>query len=816
MKKSILSLLVAGSLTTTAVWAKAPNTDLNLMPYPQSVELGQGNVILDQDFSIYIKGFNSDRVDYTAKRFIERLERQTGLPTLNWRAESEDDATLVIDIQSAAKSDVQDIDADESYTLTSGNGKIVLESNRPYGAIRGIETLLQLVQTDANGYSVPAVSIVDEPRFRWRGVSYDTSRHFIEMEVILRQLDAMASAKMNVFHWHIWDDQGIRIQLDNYTKLWEKTTDGDYYTKDQIRYVVDYARKLGIRVVPEISLPGHASAVAHAYPELMSGVGEQSYPQQREWGVFEPLMDPTNPDLYVMLESVFDEVVELFPDEYFHIGGDEPNYKQWQENPEIQAFIKEKGLDGERGLQSYLNAKVENMLEERGKKMTGWDEIWHKDLPKSIVIQSWRGHDSIGRAAQEGYQGLLSTGYYLDQPQPTSYHYRNDPMPSGLTVDDQLHDGERFVSYQWEKPRTKGGPRKGLLTIIQAKDGTVRAFTDYNGKSRAEVEILEYEPGKLFRGHFDNFMSYTEFNLQFSGDQLADGSYQLIGNVRWPTTGELVASSAQPDASIPEPTGGYPAELNDQEKELILGGEITVWGENINSMTMENRIWPRSYAIAERFWSSEDLTNEASMYKRMRAIDNWSEISLGMRHHADARVMMQRLANGRDITPLITLAKYTEPAQYYARNWEKWIQTENHGDLYNQHERLNRFADALPVESYAVYEMRDLVTEFASGNMQALTPLKQHYEQLLSASTQATDVFANNVASVDTVALAEASQKIAQLGLTLIAKAQAGEVVSSADAREYQSMIDNSAKIIDETIVATTKPTEMLLWTLSK
>lgn len=816
MKKSILTLLVAGSLTTTAAWAMAPNTDLNLMPYPQSVELGQGSVTLDKDFSIYIKGFNSDRVEYTAKRFVERLERQTGLPTLNWRADSEDEATFIIDIQSPAKSEVQDIDADESYKLTSNDGKIVLESSRPYGAIRGIETILQLVQTDANGYSVPAISIVDEPRFRWRGVSYDTSRHFIEMEVILRQLDAMASAKMNVFHWHIWDDQGIRIQLDNYTKLWEKTTDGNYYTKDQIRYVVEYARKLGIRVVPEISLPGHASAVAHAYPELMSGLGEQSYPQQREWGVFEPLMDPTNPELYVMLESVFDEVVELFPDEYFHIGGDEPNYKQWQENPEIQNFIKDKELDGERGLQSYLNAKVEKMLEERGKKMSGWDEIWHKDLPKSIVIQSWRGHDSIGRAAQEGYQGLLSTGYYLDQPQPTSYHYRNDPMPSGITVDDKLHEGERFVSYQWEKPRTKGGPRKGLLTIIQAKDGKVRAFTDYNGKSRAEVEILEYEPGKIFRGHFDNFMSYTEFNLKLAGEQFAEGSYQLIGNVRWPTTGKLVASSAQEGASIPEPTGGYPAELNEQEQKLILGGEITVWGENINSMTMENRIWPRSYAIAERFWSSEELTDEASMYKRMRAVDNWSEISLGMRHHADARVMMQRLANGSDITPLLVLAKYTEPAQYYARNWEKWIQTENPGDLYNQHERLNRFADALPVESYTVYEMRDLVTQYVKGDKSALTSLKNHYEQLLNASSEAATVFANNVASVDTVPLAKASQKIAQLGLTLVTKAEAGEKVSSADAREYQSMINDSAKIIDESIVATVKPTEMLLWSLSK
>lgn len=431
--------------------------------------------------------------------------------------------------------------------------------------------------TDATGYFVPAVSIQDEPRFPWRGVSYDTSRHFIELDVILRQLDAMASAKMNVFHWHIWDDQAIRIQLDNYQKLWQDTADGDYYTKDEIRYVVNYARNLGIRVIPEISLPGHASAVAHAYPELMSGMGEQSYPHQRGWGVFEPLMDPTNPELYKMLASVFDEVVELFPDEYFHIGGDEPNYQQWKDNPKIQQFIKDNNLDGERGLQSYLNTKVEQMLEQRDKKMTGWDEIWHKDLPTSIVIQSWQGHDSIGRAAKEGYQGILSTGYYLDQPQPTSYHYRNDPMPKGITVDDQLHQGEKFATYDWVKPRNKGGPRTGNLTIIEATDGSYRAFTDYNGKSREEVFIIEYVPGVKFKGHFDNFMSYTEFNYDFADGKLKDTSYQLIGNVRWPATGELVASSDMAGSVIPEPNGGYPAELTEKEQHLILGGEITIW-----------------------------------------------------------------------------------------------------------------------------------------------------------------------------------------------------------------------------------------------
>ncbi|EKO3890651.1 family 20 glycosylhydrolase [Vibrio metschnikovii] len=816
MNKGTLVLLISGLITIpTAAMAMTPNTDLNLMPYPQNVELGQGKISLDKSFSIYIKGYDSPRVQFNIKRTMERLYRQTGLPMLNWYAESEKDATLVIDIRNAPKSEVQDINSDESYQLESRNGQIIIRSERPYGAFHGLETFLQLVTTDATGYFVPAVSIQDEPRFPWRGVSYDTSRHFIELDVILRQLDAMASAKMNVFHWHMWDDQAIRIQLDNYQKLWQDTADGDYYTKDEIRYVVNYARNLGIRVIPEISLPGHASAVAHAYPELMSGMGEQSYPHQRGWGVFEPLMDPTNPELYKMLASVFDEVVELFPDEYFHIGGDEPNYQQWKDNPKIQQFIKDNNLDGERGLQSYLNTKVEQMLEARGKKMTGWDEIWHKDLPTSIVIQSWQGHDSIGRAAKEGYQGILSTGYYLDQPQPTSYHYRNDPIPKGITVDDQLYQDEKFATYDWVKPRNKGGPRIGNLTIIKAADGSYRAFTDYNGKSREEVFIIEYLPGVKFRGHFDNFMSYTEFNYDFADGKLKDSSYQLIGNVRWPTTGELVASSDMEGSVIPEPNGGYPAELTEKEQQLILGGEITIWGENLDSMTIEQRLWPRSYAIAERLWSSQDLTDERSMYRRMKVIDTWSEISLGLRHHADANMMLKRLANGADETPLQTLAKYIEPAQYYARHWEKWISTPNEGDLYNQYERLNRFADALPVESLAVYEMQDLVVAYAQGDITALDALAMHYQNIKLAAQQAKPIFAANVASVETVPVAEAAIKVADLGLTLIELAKQGSGMGQSDVEAYQRITNENAIIFDETIVAIVVPTEQLLHTLT-
>ncbi len=816
MKKTILSLLISGSVVSPMALAMAPNTNLNLMPYPQTVELQAGQVKVDGNFKVYIKGFNSDRVEYTAKRFIDRLERQTGVPILNWQVDSADEANLIIDIDAAPKSEVQNIDSVESYKITTQGEQITLSAPSPYGAIHGIETLLQLVETTATGYHIPAVTIVDEPRFRWRGVSYDTSRHFIEFDVLIRQLDAMASAKMNVFHWHFWDDQGIRIQTESWPRLWSETADGNYYTKDQVRYLVEYARNLGIRVIPEVSLPGHSSAVAHAYPRLMSGAEGQSYEQERGWGVFEPLMDPLNPELYEMLGDVFDEVTELFPDEYFHIGGDEPNYAQWKNSEKHQEFIEENNIDGERGLQSYLNVKVEKMLEERGKKMTGWDEIWHKDLPTSIVIQSWQGHDSIGSAVKEGYSGILSTGYYLDQPQPTSYHYRNDPMPSGITVDDKLHSGEKFVTYQWQKPRSKGSPRKGTLTIIEAKDGTFRAFSDYNGKSREEIYILDYVPGKTFVGHFDNFMSYTEFNLNLNPNGFAEGSYQLIGNVRWPTTGEVIASSDVEGSVIPEPNGGYPAELTDKEKELILGGEITMWLENKDSLTVENYLWPRSYAIAERFWSDAELTDERSMYKRMKAMDTWSEISVGLRHHADADMLLKRIARGQDIQDLRILSKYTEPAQYYARNWEKWNSTEPKGTLYSQYERLNRFVDALPVESYAVYEMQDLVNEVATGNQQALEQLAEHYQQAKSAALAAETVFAGNVSSVETVVVAEKTIEVADLALTLIAKAQAGEKVREADVNAYQAILSDSAKIYDESIIAIVRPTELLLKQLAE
>jgi hexosaminidase len=203
------------------------------------------------------------------------------------------------------------------------------------------------------------------------------------------------------------------------------------------------------------------------------------------------------------------------------------------------------------------------------------------------------------------------------------------------------------------------------------------------------------------------------------------------------------------------------------------------------------------------------------MYQRMKVMDTWSEISLGLRHHADANMMLKRLANSADVAPLQTLSNYIEPAQYYARHWEKWISTPNKGDLYNKYERLNRFADALPMESLTVYEMNDLVEAFAKGDTIAPDKLALHYQTAKLAAQQAKPIFAANVASVDTVVVSDATVRVSELALTLIEAAKQGQKLRVSDVAEYQRIIDDNAIILDETIVAIVKPTEMLLHKLA-
>ena len=286
----------------------------------------------------------------------------------------------------------------------------------------------QLLSVDDKGYYFPGVEISDEPRFPWRGLLLDITLHWMPMDVVKRTLDCMASVKMNVLHLHLTEDQMFGIESKVYPRLHQVGSDGNYYTQEEMREVIAYADQRGIRIVPEFDLPGHCTSWLKAYPELASV--KRDYELQRYFGVFDPALDVTKDYTYIFLDSLFTEMSQLFPDEYFHIGGDENTGKDWDRNPDIKAYMEKQGMTTYRELETEFISRLQPILEKNGKKMMGWDEILRPGVSHDIMIQSWRGTESLIEAARNGYTSLLSTGYYIDLIQPTDYHYLVDPVPA--------------------------------------------------------------------------------------------------------------------------------------------------------------------------------------------------------------------------------------------------------------------------------------------------------------------------------------------------------------------------------------------------
>jgi hexosaminidase len=427
---------------------------LNLMPLPSKVQMGSGQLVIDSTFSVSMVGQHEARVDRAVQMFLSQLRRQTGIPPIEMKVTDSASATLVVQDAGGTK-EVQESGEDESYQLNISNSGARLNAPTTLGVMHGLQTFLQLVQTTSAGFAVPAVSIDDSPRFPWRGLMIDAGRHFIPLDVLKRNLDGMAAVKMNVFHWHLSENQGFRVESKKFPKLQELGSDGLYYTQDEVRDLIAYARARGIRVVPEFDMPGHATAWFVGYPELASGPGP--YQIERQWGIFDPAMDPTREETYKFLDTFIGEMAGLFPDQFFHIGGDEVNGKEWDANPKIQAFMRAHGLKDNNDLQAYFNQRVQKIVAKHGKTMLGWDEILRPDLPKTIVIQSWRGPDSLAQAAKLGYRSLLSSGYYIDLMWSAERHYVNEPLTgaaAGLTSEEQkrILGGEACMWSEYVSP----------------------------------------------------------------------------------------------------------------------------------------------------------------------------------------------------------------------------------------------------------------------------------------------------------------------------------------------------------------------------
>jgi len=447
--------LLCVSFFSLFAMAQTPSS-LNLMPMPTRVQIGTGQLVVDQSFTAVSTGQKDARLDSGIPRFLDQISRQTGMQ-LNGQPADASNATFIIRAENAGRK-VQELDEDESYTLEITTSRATLTAPNALGALHGLQTFLQLIEPTPAGFAVPAITIQDQPRFPWRGLLIDVSRHFIPIEVLERNLDGMAAVKMNVLHWHLSDDEGFRVESKRFSKLHQSGSEGQYYTQAEIRDFLAYARDRGIRVVPEFDMPGHSRSWLAAYPELASLPGP--YRAGRIANA-DTVMDPTRDQTYKFLDKFIGEMAALFPDAYFHIGGDEVNNKPWDSNPKIQEFIRAHGMKNNRDLQAYFNQRLQKIVSKHGKIMVGWDEVLHPDLPKTVVVESWRGQDSLAQAAKQGYRSLLSYGYYLDLIWPAARHYAVDPMTTtggapALTAEEQkrILGGEACMWAEYVTPET--------------------------------------------------------------------------------------------------------------------------------------------------------------------------------------------------------------------------------------------------------------------------------------------------------------------------------------------------------------------------
>ena len=515
-----------------------PARDL-LMPRPASIQLAADGLHVQAGLTVALAQSHSPRLQAATLRFLKRMEDKTGMP-LARSIGSGRTGTFVLEVASDGQA-VQGPEEDESYSLEVTATGLHLKAATTVGALHGMETIYQLTQPAGSGYVIQAATVQDSPRFQWRGLMIDCARHFEPMDVLKRNLDAMAAVKLNVFHWHLIDDQGFRIESKVEPKLTELGSDGKFYTQADARELVQYARDRGIRVVPEFEMPGHSAAWLVAYPELNSGTQPDGI--RREFGISDSALDPTREETYKFIQRFLTEMATVFPDPYIHIGGDETPAPDWKKNPRILQFMKAHNLKDKEALQAYFNTRVLTMLTKLNRKMVGWDEILNPDLPKNIVIQSWRGEASLAAGAQQGFQGVLSAPYYLDAMKTSGLMYLADPIPADT-------------------------------------------------------------------------------------------------------------------------------KLTPAQQSLILGGEVCMWAEQLDEHTVDSRVWPRTAALAERFWSAQNVRDVDDMYRRLAPTSLELE-TFGVRHLSTEDAGLRSLAGTEQIDALRTFARAFEPVPFGNRYQEQ-------------------------------------------------------------------------------------------------------------------------------------------------
>ncbi|HVO12761.1 MAG TPA: family 20 glycosylhydrolase [Vicinamibacteria bacterium] len=573
--------------------AGAESTRLPLMPWPAQVETGQGALAVGPTLGLWSEGPASPIVERAVERLAGRVAAATGIPVRVRRAASRDAATLRL--RWAKDPRWLTLEADESYRLEVAASGAELQAAGETGVLRGLATLAQLVVPAGEGFGLAAARIHDRPRFAWRGLMIDTARHFLPLPALLRQLDAMEAVKLNVLHLHLSDAEGFRLESRVHPKLQDAGSGGEFYTQAEIRQLVTAAADRGVRVVPELDMPGHTRSWLLGYPEL--------------GGTSTALLDPAREETYAFIDALVGEVAGLFPDRFFHFGGDEVVGDEWQQNPTIRGFMEANGIVDRRALQAHFSRRVSAILARHGRTTMGWDEVLGHGLLQDAVLQSWRSSKMTARATAAGHRVVVSAGYYLDWLMPATFHYALDPAdPQGVGISEQ------------------------------------------------ELKALASTPLASYLG----------------------------------------------EERVMDPL----ASLSAAREALVLGGEAALWTEIVTPEMVDGRLWPRTAAIAERFWSPRETRDPVSLLRRLPSVSRQLE-TLALRHEEDRRLMLARLAPDEE-TAVVALGEAVAPVRFYSRLLRRMMAGPAALEV-----PLNRLADAATPDSVQglrfALDVRDLI-----------------------------------------------------------------------------------------------------------
>jgi hexosaminidase len=470
-----------------AGFAQQAERSISIIPEPVSLLEKGGYYVLPDEVVIsipsgketaYVTGLLKEKLSHApGKKITVRKDKTSG------------------DIELSLNKKTDSVLGEEGYTLNVTSQKITIRANKPAGLLYGVQTLFQLLppQIESNKrienvlWQVPLVEVTDYPRVEWRGMMLDVARHFFTVDEVKQYLDNMVKYKYNMFHWHLTDDEGWRIEIKSLPRLTEigawrteqigwfggfsqpdpdaPRSYGGYYTQEEVKEVVRYAMERNIRVMPEIDVPGHSSAVLAAYPELACFPGSGDHFVRTgapflDWNtggrpaaIYENTLNPASEKVYEFMDKVIEEIADLFPFEYIHTGGDEAPYTFWEKSPDVKQLMKREGLKDMAAVQSYFGKRVEKIILDKGKKMMGWDEILEGGITSTTALMSWRGVQYGIEASNSGHYVVMS---------PSNYVYI-DLMQGDLSTDPRVYSSLRLSrTYQFD-PVPDGANAKYIL-----------------------------------------------------------------------------------------------------------------------------------------------------------------------------------------------------------------------------------------------------------------------------------------------------------------------------------------------------------------